>query len=318
VTLNVLLDRVARSQYGLVSHSQLKGLGLTRGQIDGLLRTGRLVPVRPGVHRLCGVPPSWRSTALAAVLAAGEPALLSHRSAGVLWSLFDPNRESGPLEVTSSRQHRLFGVRAHRQELAESEITKHLDIPVTTAERTLLDLGQSCPAEQLSKLCDEALRREIITVGRLYAVVERHRGRGRRRIEPIREVLADRIPGYDPGANQWEQRMDRLWERLGLPPAERQYRIRVGGRTYRADRAIVGEKIAVEWSGYDPHGFRSNFDYDSDRQSDLAAAGWQVLSFTSNSSPERIVRTVLAVVEQRRQSTAPATAAPVPPGGPAA
>lgn len=293
-------DRLGRRQYGLVTASQLYRLGCTRRQIAELVRSGRLVKARSGVYRLCGAVPSWRSSALAAVLAAGHGVVLSHRSAGALWGLLDHNRESGPIEVTSPRQHQLAGVRAHRQRLAASETSRRFGIPVTTAERTLLDLAQSCTAEQLSKMCDEALRREIITVGRLYAVVEAHRGRGRRRLAPIHKVLADRIPGYNPNANDWEQRMDRLWDRLGLPPAERQYRIRAGGRSYKADRAIVAEKIVIEWIGYDPHGYRSNFDHDSDRHADLAAAGWLVLSFTSNSRPERIVRTVRAVVEQRR------------------
>ena len=51
-------------------------------------------------------------------------------------------------------------------------------------------------------------------------------------------VLADRIPGYDPGDSDWEREMDRRWEAWGLPVAVRQYRVRANGRTYRLDRAI--------------------------------------------------------------------------------
>jgi very-short-patch-repair endonuclease len=95
--------------------------------------------------------------------------------------------------------------------------------------------------------------------------------------------------------------MDRLWEQLGLPRAERQYRVRVGRRTYRVDRAIVALKIAVEWNGFDPHGFRSNFDNDSDRRAALAAAGWHCLDFTSRSRPDVICRAVEALVAERRR-----------------
>ena len=118
-------------------------------------------------------------------------------------------------------------------------------------------------------------------MGRLHAVVKRHGGGGRRRLAPIQKVLADRIPGYDPGADDWEQRMDCLWDRLGLPPAQRQFRIRAGGHTYRVDRAIVAEKIAVEWDGYDPHGHRSNFDSDSDRR----RPSWQPRGGWCSASP---------------------------------
>jgi very-short-patch-repair endonuclease len=188
-----------------------------------------------------------------------------------------------------------------------TERTTRFGIPVTTAERTLLDLAQTVPGVELGRLCDEGLRRRIVTLGRLHAVVRDHRGPGRRRLAPIHEVLALRIPGYDPGANDWELRMDRVWDQLGLPPAERQYRIRAGGRTYQVDRAIVDERIAIEWNGYDPHGYRGQIDYDSDRAADLAAVGWYLLAFTSTSTPKRICAAVLALIEARRHHTPAAT-----------
>jgi hypothetical protein len=238
---------------------------------------------------------------MAAVLAAGDGAVLSHRSAGVLWDMIDQHAEAGPLEITAPKLRRLEGVSCHRASLDSKEMTDRFGIPVTTAERTLLDLAHTVDAAELGRLCDEALRRRLLTVGRLRGVVDAHRGPGRRRLKPAIEVLSDRISGYDPGANDWELRMDRLWDELQLPAAERQYRIRIGRRTFRPDRAIVDLKIAVEWNGFDPHGRRGNLDADSDRRAALAAAGWYPLDFTSRSRPEVICRTVLAVVDERRR-----------------
>lgn len=301
-----ILDRVARPQYGLLTTRQLLDAGLSNVLIRRYVNEGRISPVRRGVYRLCGTQPSWRASALAAVLAAGDGAVLSHRSAGALWGFLDYRSEVGPLEVTSERQLRVRGARGHRHRLAATEVTTRFGIPVTTAERTLLDLAQSVPARQLGSLCDDGLRRRIVTLGRLHAVVAKHGGRGRRRLGPIHEALALRIPGYDPGANDWEQRMDRLWDKLGLPPAERHYRIRARGRNYEVDRAIVSERIAVEWNGHDPHGYRGQIDYDSDRAADLAAAGWYLVAFTSQSTPQRICRSVLALVDARRAHPRPA------------
>jgi hypothetical protein len=283
-----------------VTAAQLACLAYSSDEVRLLVATERLIRVRHGVYRLCGVEPDWRSMALAAVLAAGEATVLSHRSAGVLWGLLDQHHEAGPLELIVPRRCRLEGVHAHRNRLPTAEMTRRLAIPVTTAERTLLDLAQSTPGPELGRLCDEALRRRVAALPRLRALVEAHRGGGRRRLEPIRAVLADRMPGYDPGANDWEQRMDRLWDQLGLPPAERQYRVRVGRRTYRLDRAIVALRIAVEWNGFDPHGFRHQFDRDSDRRAELASAGWLCLDFTTRSRPDVICRAVQAVVAERR------------------
>ena len=93
--------------------------------------------------------------------------------------------------------------------------------------------------------------------------------------------------------------MDRLWDELGLPTAVRQHKVRLKRRTYVIDRAIVDLKIAVEWNGRGSHGTRSAFDYDSDRRADLVQAGWMILDFTTNSSPQRIVRTVQAACAER-------------------
>ncbi len=263
------LETLALRQLGLVARRQLLALGYSRRQIELLVESGLLVQVRRGIYRLYGSTPGWRMSAMAAVLAAGPGALLSHRSAGVLWDLLVQHNEIGPLEITTPKFCNLEGVLTHRGVITAKEKTRRFGIPVTTAERTLLDLANTVAAEELGRLCDEALRRRILTMSNLRAVVDAHQAPGRRKLKPILAVLGDRIPGYDPGANDWELRMDRMWDQMGLPAAERQYRIRIGRSTYRLDRAIVDLKIAVEWNGFDPHGRRGNMDRDSDRRAAL-------------------------------------------------
>src|ERR1700728_2157849 len=97
-----ILDQVGRRQHGLVTSNQLTRLGFTADQVRRLVASRRLVRVRHGVYRLCGVQPTWQSMALAAALAAGEGAVLSHRSAGVLWGLLDRHAEEGSLEVIAA------------------------------------------------------------------------------------------------------------------------------------------------------------------------------------------------------------------------
>lgn len=294
------IDRLAAGQHGIVTYAQLTALGLGAGAIAWLMASGRTVAVRRGVYRLCGAAPSWTGTVLAAVAAAGEDAVLSHRSAAALWGLVDRQRESGRLEITCGRRVRLDGVCAHRHRLDAADRTVRNSVPVTTIERTLLDLAESCDRPTIGRHIDEAVRRGLTTIDRLRRMAARHRRRGRRRDLAFWAAMADRGADYNPGANDWEQRMDRLWDRMGLPSAERQYRIRVsGGRSYRPDRAIVEARIAVDWNGFDNHGSRSGFDADSDRRNRLAAAGWYPLDFTSRSDPELICRTVRAVYEQR-------------------
>ena len=295
------LDAVATSQYGLITLPQLLQLEFGRRQIRDMVSRGRLITVRQGVYRVCGSTLSWRCRALAALLATGRDAVLSHRSAGILWGLLDRQGDSGRFEVTRSKFARLSDVRIHRHQLNPAEHTIYLNIPVTTPARTLLDLAESTDAADLGAICDEALRRRLVTISDLEATFARHTGSGRRRLGPMRSVLADRDAGYQPGANRWEQEMDRMWDEMGLPTSVRQFPIGTATRLYIPDRAIVDLKIAVDWNGYEYHGLRSRFDYDSERRAELAAAGWYPLDFTSRSSPALICRTVLAVVEERRR-----------------
>ena len=312
------LDRLAGPQYGVVSCAQLTSLGMKPGAAGWLATTGRARPLRRGAYRLCGAAPSWRGTALGAVLAAGEGAVLSHRSAAALWGLLDPGRDAGPLEITCARRIRRTGVRAHRHRMDADERTTRGSIPVTTVERTLLDLAESCDRVAIGRHIDEAVRRGLTTVDRLRRAVGRHGRRGRRRDRTFWAAMADRGAGFDPGANDWEQRMDRMWDRMGLPAAERQYRIRVaGGRSYRPDRAIVDARIAIDWNGFDAHGRRASFDADSERRNRLAAAGWFPLDFTSRSDPALIGRTVRAVYARRMAELYGPRPAPDEEAGPA-
>lgn len=294
------LDRLAARQHGVATGSQLASLGYGPEAVAWLLHSGRVAPVRRGVYRLCGASVTWRTPLVAAALAAGAGAVVSHRSAAVMWGLIDRHQSGGPLELTASRRLRLAGVRAHRHRLDPDEVTVRAGIAVTVVERTLLDLAESTDRVTLGRVVDEALRRGLTDIRRLWRVAGRHDRRGRRRRGNFWAVMADRGLGYSAGDSDFERRMDRMWDRLGLPAAERQFRIRVaGGRSFRPDRAIVDARIAIDWNGFGPHGTRSSFDADSDRRARLAEAGWYPLDFTSRSDPALICRTVMAVYRER-------------------
>jgi hypothetical protein len=314
-SLTVELGRLARRQYGLVTTDQARAAGLTHRMVAELQRKGWLVPARRGVYRLCGVAPTWRSAALAAVLAAGGDAVLSHYSAAALWEICDPNDLEGRLELTASRLVRLEGVTTHRHALGARDRTVRHGIPVTTVERTLLDLSEYEPARRVGGALDEAVRRRLTTIGRFGQALERHergpgrrRGRGDGRLGTARAVVAARGPDYDPGANDWELAMDRLWDESGLPPCPRQYTIEVpGGRRYRPDRVLVDARITVDWNGYAWHGPRSAFERDIERRNLLIAAGWTPLEFHSNQTREHICATVLQVYRERMSASLPAS-----------
>jgi hypothetical protein len=298
------LDRIGRSQRGLITSAQLQQLGLGRSGRYWALAGGRLTPIRRGVYLLPGVQISWDTSVLAAVLAAGPDAVASHLTAAHLWDLFDgrPLTDTNEsIHLTGSSQHHLGGVDMHRTHLDPKERSTRHQVSVTSAARTIFDLASVIDATLLGRCTDEALRRRVLTLREIHRLVELHRGPGRRRLDPLYEVLAERLPGYDPGANEWEQRMDRLWDELCLPAAQRQYRIVAGGRRHRVDRAIPDLRLAVEWVGNEYHGQVSRFAQDRIRISDLVQSGWDVLEITPGWTAARLRGTVLAKVAERRR-----------------
>ncbi|HWE54738.1 MAG TPA: type IV toxin-antitoxin system AbiEi family antitoxin domain-containing protein [Acidimicrobiales bacterium] len=294
---SVGLDDVASAQHGLVTFAQCVGAGMSADRIRRRVANGSMVQVRYGIYRWCGAAATWEMMANAAVLSADKGAVLSHHSAARLWDLSD--RALDRLELTCPTKLRLQGVISHRHDLAAKEITARRNIPVTTPARTLLDLAETVPAPALGRIVDDALRRRLVTVSQLTDIQRAHTGVGRRRTTNFRTVLADRGAGYVPGANPGEQDMDRLWDQLGLPAAEKQYPVRIGRRTYVLDRAIPPLKIGVEWNGFKYHGLRTGFDHDHERRLDLISAGWLVLEFTMKSGPNRIARAVLQAIDER-------------------
>jgi hypothetical protein len=305
VSVDRLVAQLGARQYGLITVRQLAQAGMTRGMRRRRVEDGRLQLFRHGVYAIAGAPPGWRQTVLGAVLAAGRDAVASHVTAGLLWDLKHCDRTRATcIHVTAPRAVRLEGVTGHVRHLNAGECQTRFSIPVTSPQQTILDLAATLTADQLGQCVDDALRRDLIHLERLRLAVAAC-GRGRRPIRSLRSVLAERDPGYNPGANDWEKDMDRSWEAWGLPLAIRQYRVVANNKRYRLDRAIPDLRIGIEWNGFETHGTRSGFDYDSDKRADLTAAGWHMLDFTSRSSPSRICRAVWAAVAQRQKHGPP-------------
>jgi len=289
------LVSLASRQHGLVTREQALEVGMTARQIVRRLQRGRWRPVRRGVYAGGWVPPSWEQAVLAVVLAVGPPCAASHGTAGRLWGLPVPGDDEIHVRTPGSRRVALDGVVHHRAE--RDEITVHRRVPVTTMARTLVDINAS------EQVVDDALRRGLLRVEELAACVDRLDHRGRRRTGGIRRVLADRIPGHRPAANNWERWLAGVLRQAGLPAPTRQHPVVVGGRRRYLDLAYPAERVGIEFDGFAEHSLiRSTFDDDRARDNDLRLAGWLVLHFTSRSTPTVIVDTVTRALRQRRSA----------------
>jgi predicted transcriptional regulator of viral defense system len=133
---------LVRAQHGVITHGQLVGLGFGSEAIKHRLAKGRLHSVTRGVYAV-GRPELTREGQwMAAVLACGDGAVISHLTAAVLWRLL--KREGPVIEVSvpSGAGRKRAGIRVHRRtQLSVGQIAKKSGIPVTTPAMTLIDLA---------------------------------------------------------------------------------------------------------------------------------------------------------------------------------
>ena len=155
MAIAMLADR----QHGVVARRQLLELGMGRRAIARRLESMRLRPVHRGVYAVGHRELSQVGWWMAAVLACGPGAVLSHRCAAVLWGMLE--NASATVDVIVPRElTRRDGIRPHTAALAADERTVHAGIPVTTVARTLLDLAAVLDPHALNRALEraEALR----------------------------------------------------------------------------------------------------------------------------------------------------------------
>ena len=173
--------------------AQLLAAGLDRDAIKYRRRVGRLHLLHRGVYAVGHRPPSPLATAMAAVLACGPDAALSHGSAAALWQIIP--RWHSPTEVTAPTKHRLKGIRVHRSRHADT--TTHYGIRVTTPSRTLVDLADVLTPKQLTRALNEAQVHRLITANELTTLLTRYPGRRTSQLTPergaTRSPLEDRF-----------------------------------------------------------------------------------------------------------------------------
>jgi very-short-patch-repair endonuclease len=214
---------------------------------------------------------------MAAVLAAGQSAVLSHRSAAVLWGVRHTTSATVDVTVRHALRPRA-GLRPHRARLLDDEVTEHNGIPVTTPPRTLLDLATVLPRSHLERAINEAEYRQLtddLSLGALAARYPRRHG-----VPTIRQLLEADSLGATPTRSELEDRFIALLDHANLPRPRVNTPIHVNGHTIEPDATWPHHHLIVELDGYTSHTTRHAFERDRVRDRRLQAAGWRVLRIT--------------------------------------
>jgi len=277
---DVGIVRRAESQHGVFTLDEARAAGASRWTVGRQVRAGRFERVEPSTYRVVGAPGSWRSGLSAAVRSAGERAVASHRCAACLWNL-DGSHE-GPLEIsvpnTLVRPH--LSAKVYRVTVLEDRDRTTIDsIPVTSIERTIIDLAAVLPLGGLAHALDSALVEGLTTVERVRRRQHRLGRRGRKGAGRLAMLLMERDGRDQARTNGFERRLVRALVRAGLPDPIPQFEVRDrrGVLVARPDFAYPDARLAIEADSYRWHGGRLAFDRDLRRRNRLTALGWRIV-----------------------------------------
>jgi very-short-patch-repair endonuclease len=261
--------RVAEAQRGRISRQQLRAAGLSDRAIAHRVRTGRLTRLHRGVYVLGAAVEVPLGREIAALLACGEGAVLSHRSAAALWGLaaFDAKRPVDVIVPTARRPQE--GIAFHRTKLEPGDVRVKEHLRVTRPARTLLSLADAVDEAELERMAGEAVRRNLTNERELTEIAARsERGAAR-----LRKVV-ERGPAFT--RSEAERRFLSLIRAARLPPPE--VNARLAG--HEVDFAWPARRLIVEVDGYAFHATRRAVEHDRRREADLDAAGFEVLRCT--------------------------------------
>jgi very-short-patch-repair endonuclease len=289
------VHELVKQQHGVVARTQLLALGFTQKAIEHRLASGRLLPIRRGVYAVGRPEVTQRGRWMAAVLACGPKAALSHSSAASLWEI---SVSSGrPIEVTvpNGVRCRQRGIAVHTAGLDPTEITRRHGIPVTSPASTLVDLATSFTRGQLEAAVNQADRLDLIALGDLreaLAQMARRPGLG-----VLKRTLDQRT--FRLTDSELERRFLALVAAAGLPrPETGRY---LSG--FKVDFYWPELGLVVETDGLRYH--RTPAQQARDRLRDQAhtAAGLTPLRFTHGQvryEPEEVRMTLETVIRRQR------------------
>jgi predicted transcriptional regulator of viral defense system len=298
------LDHLARRQAGVVARRQLLAVGWSSSRLHRAVARGRLVQVVRGVYRVAGAPWSRAAAQHAAILMAGDGAVLARWSAAELHGIAEPKR--GPVEVLAPHPRKspegsgwLLRLKCTRS-LPDHEQSERSGLPATSGARTLLDLADVASTSRLTELVAAGVRVRACTLQKMRDIIEAHpNAHGRGRLRHVLDVLAD-----DGSRARSDVEVTALQSLLdaGLPRPVVAHRVvdEQGRFIAEVDLAYPQLRLAIEIDGFRWHSSPERKRRDEQRQNRLVLAGWTVLRFSASevlARPERLVSAVRRILQ---------------------
>lgn len=286
---------------GAFTFAQALGLGFTRSMIGRRLASGAWQRLHSGVYGVAGCPSSRLTSLWAAILAAGDGAVITHETAALLHGAERLRPEPLTLTRPHGSHHRIEGVIVHQiDDLVDAHRTRWKGLPISTPARSVVELGATSSVEVVGLVADDLVRLRRTTYGRIAAVLGHVARPGKPGIEIVMAMLDERSDGYVPAQSELEGALFCTLDAGGLPRPVRQ--LPLPGRGPRpgiADGGYLDAQIVLEADGRRWHARVDAARRDRERDAQVVAAGWVPLRFVY----EQIVGDpagVCAVVEETR------------------
>jgi very-short-patch-repair endonuclease len=282
------LEAYAQDHHGLVTRAAALRAGVSASSWYRALDDGLLEPLHRNVARMIGSPVTPEQAIAAAVLAAGDGALASHRSAAYLLGIPRPEGEAPDVMlVRRTRRATVEGACVHRpRDHLDLRPVLRKNIRTTNILRTLCDLGALDPAG-VPGAVGHVVTTGLASPAALRRAVGRHARQGRAGVPALRDALDEWVIDGKPVDSVLEPAMRKLVRTYRLPPVE--FHPLIGG--YEIDFRVIGSNILLECDGWETHGLNKRvFDRDRTRDSELTALGWIVVRFSYHGITRRAAK----------------------------
>jgi hypothetical protein len=263
-------------QHGVVARWQLERMGITPGEIEGRIARGIFHRLHRGVYAVghCSLGRDGRW--LAAVLAFGPAAVLSHRSAGQLWQIV-PRHGIAPEVTRPGFVEGRPDIVVHRSAIPEDERCIEDGIPVTTVPRAMLDMAAVLDMRQLERAWNEIEVRGLTDRLSVPDLLARHPGRrGTRKLQAL-------LGGGEPSGitrNDFEELFVEFLDSHGLPRPLLNGTLPVRERLLEPDCMWLEQRLIAELDGRAVHGTDRAFEGDRQRDRVLLVEGWHSTRIT--------------------------------------
>lgn len=312
-TPDIWVARVAAEQHGRVSFDQLLACGSSEKAIRLRVRSGQLHRVHHGVYAVGHLAWTLHGDFMAAVLAGGQGAVLSHFSAATLWGMLPSQPRDIDLIVPGARGRTRPGLRIHRSRVLDPrDVTRQHGIPVTTAARTCLDIAATLSLDALKRPVRQAQAEHRTNVRQIAGLLARANGhRGAKRLA---DVIAT---GPAPTRSELEDLVLALLLRGGLPHPDVNKRLTRLGRRIVPDFRWPAQRLVLEADGAAWHAGALAREDDAERQAVLEASGERVMRITWDQAvrrPDQSINRVRAAWPSRLSAVMHAGPAVAPAG----